>query len=125
MRPRPKSTGALQDRRGFSRVHFRRELVLVANDGTNYPGEFSDISLKGMLFWSERLPLKGAFVSGSLPLGSDTLTLGGVVIASDPERGAAIRFQEMDVESFSHLRRLVSLNMGDSDTIDDEFFSSL
>ncbi len=121
------STDPLQpsNRRHFSRVGFRHQLTLNNGDGLEYPGAFDDISLSGMLFWSDPLPVKGESLSGVLLLGDVELRIVGLVVHSDLERGAAILFQGMDVDSFSHLRRLVSLNMGDSETIDKEFFASL
>ncbi|MBF0154408.1 MAG: PilZ domain-containing protein [Magnetococcales bacterium] len=113
------------ERRHFSRVHFQHELVLTGVDGKVYPGAFNDISLKGMLFWSGELPVTGETVQGVLPLGDDEMRIRGRVLWSNMERGAAIHFEEMDVESFSHLRRLVGLNMGDANLVDQELFSSL
>ena len=113
------------NRRHFSRVNFNHQLTLKNSTGHVYLGAFNDVSLKGMLFWSEPLPQKNEQLSGSLPLGDMELHIQGVVVHTDPDRGSAISFQDMDVESFSHLRRLISLNMGDSETIDKEFFSTL
>ncbi len=118
-------SGFMQNRRHFSRVRFRHEITFQAKDGTRYPGAFDDISLKGMLFHSEPLPSKGTVVRGFFDIGEIRLELTGKVINVSRERGAAVRFQDLDVESFSHLRRLVALNMGDSELIDQEFFSSL
>ncbi|MEO5339933.1 MAG: PilZ domain-containing protein [Magnetococcus sp. MYC-9] len=114
-----------QERRTFSRVGFRHQLTLLNEAGDTYDGAFDDISLSGILFWSDPLPEQGEKLSGTLFLGEIEMQVIGVVVHSDLKRGAAIRFQGMDVDSFSHLRRLVSLNMGDSETIDKEFFASL
>ncbi|MBF0184216.1 MAG: PilZ domain-containing protein [Magnetococcales bacterium] len=118
------STSNPKDRRHFSRVEFRHQLTLTSDEG-EYPGAFDDISLRGMLFWSDPLPEKGEEVSGTLILGEIEIRLSGVIVQSNLNRGAAVLFQGLDVDSFSHLRRLVSLNMGDSETIDKEFFASL
>ncbi|NGZ07717.1 MAG: PilZ domain-containing protein [Magnetococcales bacterium] len=120
-----KSSGGPRDRRTNSRVDFQQELLLKDDKGNLFRGEFGDISLRGMRFLGLELPSKGVMVHGTLNLGSISIPFKGVVIHTQPERGAAIRFQEMDVESFSHLRRLVSLNLGDSDAIDDEFLAGL
>ncbi|MBF0340667.1 MAG: PilZ domain-containing protein [Magnetococcales bacterium] len=120
-----KSSGAPRDRRAHSRVDFQHELLLRDGDGRMFRGAFGDISLRGMLFLCDELPAKGAEVSGTLTLGNISLPFKGVVLQAQSDRGAAIRFQEMDVECFSHLRRLVSLNLGDSDAIDDEFLAAL
>lgn len=113
------------DRRRFSRVDFHHAIDLRNAQGTLYHGAFNDISLRGMLFWSDPLPAAGEELHGALPLGEEKMILAGTVVRSDPGSGAAIRFHDLDVESFSHLRRLVSLNMGDADRIDREFFSTL
>ncbi|MBF0427759.1 MAG: PilZ domain-containing protein [Magnetococcales bacterium] len=125
MRPKSKFTGSPPDRRAFSRVGYQHDITLKDDGGALYHGVFHDISLKGMLFIGDILPPNGAIVSGFLILGEIKLPIKGVVINSQLTRGAAISFQEMDVESFSHLRRLVALNMGDSDAIDEEFFAAL
>lgn len=114
-----------RNRRRFSRVDFHHELVLKNNKGVDFQGAFSDVSLKGMFFQGDALPAKGDTVFGVLQLGDVSMQVQGVVVHSEKDHGAAILFQDMDVESFSHLRRLVSLNLGDSETIDREFFSSL
>ncbi len=115
----------MDDRRHFSRVDFRHQLTLKSAGGKVYEGAFNDVSLRGMLFWCRELPENGEEVMGTLPLGDASLRIHGKVLWSSPERGAAVEFFDMDVESFSHLRRLVALNMGDSDKIDRELFSSL
>ncbi|MEO5345677.1 MAG: PilZ domain-containing protein [Magnetococcus sp. YQC-9] len=119
-----KSTKGPRDRRANSRVDFAYELVLRDEEGRFYHGSFGNISLRGLLFHShDALPPLGTILSGTLELGSISLPFKGAVIHAQPGRGVAIRFQDMDVECFSHLRRLVSLNLGDSDTIDDEFLA--
>ncbi|MBF0187957.1 MAG: PilZ domain-containing protein [Magnetococcales bacterium] len=114
-----------EERRHFSRVDFRHELTLKDNSGTLYEGAFNDISLRGMLFWCENLPMAELEVFGTMPLGDSELRIHGIVLWSDSKRGAAIEFKNMDIESFSHLRRLVALNMGDPEVIDRELFESL
>ncbi|MBF0109512.1 MAG: PilZ domain-containing protein [Magnetococcales bacterium] len=114
-----------QERRHFSRVHFHHEIILFNQDRHSFKGAFSDISLRGMLFQGNLLPRMGDRVQGDLSLGDIHLQIQGKVVHSSPGRGAAIQFQDIELESFSHLRRLVSLNLGDSETIDKEFFSAL
>ncbi|MBF0195303.1 MAG: PilZ domain-containing protein [Magnetococcales bacterium] len=113
------------NRRYFSRVDFSHNITLQTESNENISGAFSDISLKGMLFLAEKLPKKGEKVSGTLELGDVNLNIKGEVIASSRQRGAAILFQDLDFDSFAHLRQLLSLNLGDPDKIDKEFFTSL
>ncbi|MBF0147456.1 MAG: PilZ domain-containing protein [Magnetococcales bacterium] len=113
------------ERRHFSRVNFNHDILLTNQDRQNFKGAFSDISLRGMLFQGHLLPRMGDVVQGELNLGDIQMEIRGKVVHSSASRGAAIQFQDIDLESFSHLRRLVSLNLGDSETIDQEFFSAL
>ncbi|MBF0379967.1 MAG: PilZ domain-containing protein [Magnetococcales bacterium] len=113
------------NRRFFSRVDFSHDITLQTESGETIPGAFSDISLKGMLFLGDTLPQEGEKVTGTLELGDITINISGEVLASNKERGAAILFKDLDFDSFAHLRQLLSLNLGDSDKIDKEFFTSL
>lgn len=123
---RSRESQASSERRRFSRVTYFQNLILRNRvTGKVYEGGFNDISLFGMLFLSENLPVQDDEVEGEMKLGDVTLLLRGHVVRADPVKGAAIQFVNMDVESFSHLRRLVALNMGDSERIDQEFFRAL
>jgi hypothetical protein len=113
------------NRRYFSRVDFSHNITLLTESGDNISGAFSDISLKGMLFLGETLPKEGEKVTGTLELGDIQLNISGKVITASAQRGAAILFQDLDFDSFAHLRQLLALNLGDSDKIDEEFFTSL
>ncbi len=81
------------------------------------------------------LSLKGIFVKGltGVPLGepcdvelhlsgatSDLFVkMKGEVIRTD-NKGTALRFTEIDIESFFHLRNIVYYNSGDPDKVEDE-----
>ncbi|MEO5364796.1 MAG: PilZ domain-containing protein [Magnetococcus sp. WYHC-3] len=113
------------DRRRFQRVEFFHAIDLKSElSGKVYAGAFNDISLKGMLFHAEELPPRGDVLTGIMTLGESQMRLHGTVVFCS-ERGAALRFDEMDVESFSHLRALVAHNSGDAASIDQEFFDAL
>jgi hypothetical protein len=120
-----KESSDSQNRRHFSRVAFSHKVILQSDEGVVFSGQFSNISLKGMLFQSDSQPKKGDKLSGILDLGKVKLDITGKVVAVHPERGTAICFQKLEIETFSHLRQLVSLNLGCSETIDEEFFASL
>ena len=120
----PKSSS--HDRRNFSRVDFKHQLNLTSTDnGKIYLGGFIDISLKGMLYIGDVLPPEKHNVTGTLDLGGALVEIKGKVLRHIEGTGASILFTELDVESFSHLRRLVSLNAGDAELVDQEFFDSI
>ena len=114
-----------RERRSFSRVDFQHGITLESASGQVYEGAFNDISLRGMLFHCDGQPGKGEVLSGTLLIGDVAVRLQGRVVHVHPDGHVALQFQELDLESFSHLRRLVAMNMGDADLIDREFFSSL
>lgn len=111
-----------QDRRHFTRIHFQSAARLVLPGG-EHDAEVVDLSLKGALL----RPAAGLFVA----VGSN----GSLEIPLD-DAGAAIRMEvtvvhregnyiglacrEIDLDSISHLRRLVELNIGDAAVLERE-----
>lgn len=53
-----------------------------------------------------------------------TVEAKGKVLRSD-DRGIAVQFDEIDLDSFIHLRNIVALNEGDMDRIMQEFYQHL
>jgi hypothetical protein len=108
-------------RRNYSRVHFQGEAFFQA--GCNeWPCTVVDLSLRGALVDIDAPGLK---VDTACLL---VLDLGGNIsvrmagrIAHHEGRRAGIACDETDVDSFSHLRRLLTLNLGDVDLLEREF----
>nr|CRH08037.1 Type IV pilus assembly PilZ [Candidatus Magnetococcus massalia] len=122
MSPTPEA----ENRRRFSRVTTHHTVKLSRADGQTLMGQYHDISLNGMLFQGENLPAIGTQWVGELTLASDVvIVFHGEVVKHEPNDGAAIHFVEVDAESFTHLRRLVSLNLGDAEQIDQELSNHL
>jgi len=105
----------MNERRLYSRVAFLAEGRLFLPDG-EYPVQILDLSLKGALVH----PLQALFV----PIGSNctlklrlgdagaTIRMEATLVHRAGERyGLACR--EIDVDSVTHLRRLIALNLGD------------
>jgi len=111
------------ERRQFSRIFFQTEGRLYLQ-GHELPVEVADLSLKGALL----RPAGG----GSLPLKAH-----GLLKIQLGETGASIRMEvevvhregslygvacrEIDLDSITHLRRLVELNLGDEAMAEREF----
>ena len=102
------------ERRNFSRIHFSHPATLTSAAGTCQV-EVHDISLKGALVtaptgWDAHLGTSCVF---QLPLdGSVVVRMEGTLVHI--ENGAlGIRCDSIDLDSISHLRRLVELNLGD------------
>lgn len=103
------------NRRHFSRVRFHTEAKLSFPGGDSIPVELADLSLKGALVRSESnafIPI-GSNGELQISLGDDNL-IRMVVTVVHHERGChGLACREIDLDSITHLRRLVALNLGD------------
>ena len=113
-----------QNKRRGTRVLFNVKAELSYGDQV-ICGEVRNLSLKGMLVDIDtpvpaetelaiRIYLSGT--SSSL-----TLDMKGKIVRCD-ENGLAVRFKEIDVESFIHLRSVVGYNEGNEEKIMREFY---
>lgn len=112
-----------ENRRRFSRVEFDAQSVLYTDSGTT-PVTLVDISLKGALV---RLPAANAALAGQeLTLevqlaGHEQQIRMQCELAHAEGDQAGLKCLHIDLDSASHLRRLVELNLGDPDLLDREF----
>lgn len=111
-----------ENRRRFSRILFQSEAVLGAPEG-EIPVNVVDISLKGALV----RPAAGAYVDVgtrcslrvALSETEATIRMEATVVHRQGEHlGLACR--EIDLDSMTHLRRLVELNLADEQTLNRE-----
>lgn len=110
------------ERRRFSRLPFRAESALVV-DGSRFPTRLMDISIKGALVSQpEGWPQEGA----THPMLEIRLEDSNVKIHMQTEvvhfRGNELGLAclTIDVDSMTHLRRLVELNLGDPNLVERE-----
>lgn len=115
------------ERRTNTRVRFRAHAG-VDWHGQRVPGEVCNLSLKGMFIRTEVPMQVGDIVGVSLQLtGGNTqlnIDLPGKVVRAN-EEGVGILFEDLDIDSFAHLRMIVSLNDGDPDKILNEMKQSM
>ncbi|MBV1787427.1 PilZ domain-containing protein [Marinobacterium sp. D7] len=114
-------TTSQDERRRFSRIRFDAGCELHTDAGP-VEVQLVDISLRGALIESNRplaLDLKGK-AELHIYLASDILIRmpGAVTHLRDNQYG--FRAGDMDLESISHLRRLVELNLGDETLLERE-----
>ncbi|MBL8480318.1 MAG: PilZ domain-containing protein [Sterolibacteriaceae bacterium] len=110
------------ERRNFWRAAFHSPVRLTTERGT-FSAQLLDISLKGALLETHSAwqGSPGEECRLSLELAP------GTVIAMDAEvmhvegRQLGLRCRTIDVDSITHLRRLVELNSGDAALLDREF----
>ncbi|MGV8075401.1 MAG: PilZ domain-containing protein [Syntrophobacteraceae bacterium] len=114
----------MMQKRKFSRVEFKAEAI-VESKGHQIRGMVENLSLKGMLLITTERPSVNEEVDINIFLTATTseltVRLRGVVVRHQ-ENGIAVNFDSMDLDSFIHLRNIVSYNLGDDDAVMDEFF---
>lgn len=109
------------ERRTFSRISFDADTFLCQDD-RRWPVELIDISLNGVLVklpdgWDGD-PTKDTAVY--IHLGGDIAINMITRLTHQQEGRAGFQCDHIDLESISHLRRLVELNLGDTDLLERE-----
>lgn len=111
-----------ENRRQFTRINFQSPAHLFLADG-EHSVEVLDISLKGALIQ----PVQPMFVkvgsNGVLHVGLDNGETGirmGVTVVHHQGQSYGLASHEIDLDSVTHLRRLVELNLGDETLLERE-----
>ncbi len=113
-----------ENRRNFSRVKFNSKAYLNYNN-THEQVDLVDISLKGAL-----VSLQNPMEIGSdspctfeLHLSDSEIVMNiSAIIVYKRDDNLGLKFDNIDLESMIHLRRLVELNVGNPDQIQKELF---
>jgi hypothetical protein len=105
----------MENRRQFTRILFSINATLAIEDN-EYPVSIHDISLKGALVTKIQTqhPLKGKLGLLSFLLSDDEskVTM-NVAIVHEEDNEIGLQCNAIDIDSISHLRRLIELNLGD------------
>lgn len=107
-----------EEQRSFSRIPFDALVRVMAQRGA-YQGELLDLSLKGALV---RLSADHELTSGQavrleIPLNDDTRIDMQATVAHVEQGRVGFRCDHIDVESITHLARIVELNTGDPELL--------
>ena len=108
--------------RRFGRIPFATTLSLTHKDRT-YQGSLQDIALKGALLHFDRLPplQPNDICQLDIPLlNSDIVMHFSAEAIHFHQETIGFRFVEMGLETMSHLRRLLELNTGNAEKIEQE-----
>lgn len=116
-----------ENKRDFTRAAVRVEAEIVAGD-KSVRGVVGDISLKGLsLVCDDQLPEEGKCMVHILlgdPESPLCLEAKGKVVRN-LDGGIAVEFTGIDLDSYSHLKNLVSMNVADVEQAEGEFKSHL
>lgn len=112
------------DKRHFHRIFYNSEATL-SSQSRSFPCRVVDISLKGCLLrfntpWIE--PLENLFTL-QLQLSEDLSITMQVTVTHVIGNDAGFKCEHIDIDSISQLRRLVELNLGDSDLLERDLLS--
>lgn len=117
----------MANNRSFSRVDFTIDALLTQDDQV-IRGEVKNVSLQGVFVETGQTlnPEKPVNISIHLTGTSPeiAITATGNVVRADV-KGLGIHFTKVDVDSFVHLRNVVSYQCGDGDKVIGEFFKYL
>lgn len=115
------------EKRRYRRVAFQAMAGVQAGQ-TTFSGMVDNLSMKGMFILTKEIVQLGIPLEISLVL-SGTSSLLSIKLTGfalrQTDTGVAIEFQEMDVDSFIHLRNIVALNSGDADACYDEYYKAV
>ncbi|MDP2901875.1 MAG: PilZ domain-containing protein [Methylovulum sp.] len=107
------------DNRHFHRIFYKSDATLNSQDKT-WPCDIVDLSIKGCLLRFERPwqedPEK--MYTLMLPLSEDVHISMALAVSHVVGNTVGFKCEHIDLESISNLRRLVELNLGDSDLLE-------
>lgn len=123
--PAAAETEAMQEeQRRFTRIPFDAAAVLT-KDGHVWPCELIDLSLKGALVgqpedWNGHT---GEDYQLTLTLDDDVRIRMDVSVAHIENKHVGLYCKDIDLDSITHLRRLVELNLGDATSLERELMA--
>lgn len=103
------------ERRKFSRILFDAHVELAQGE-FHWRATLLDISLKGLLI-QQNLPsavIKADPILVKILLSDNTSIAMSVVVAHQHHNQTGLMCTSIDIDSVSHLRRLIELNLGDA-----------
>ena len=116
------NTATSQERRQFSRVPFEAS-VSISNPSGSWTGKLKDISLNGVLIslpqnWHSSENKQ--YLIEVHPAGNTFLIRMEVTAIHKDTQAIGFQCNHIDIDSISHLRRLIELNIGDEKLLNRE-----
>ena len=112
----------MENRRQFTRILFSIKAELEVEDKI-YPVSIHDISLNGALVTAinSETSLKGKLGTLKFLLSDkESEVLMNIAVVHEEENETGLQCNAIDIDSVTHLRRLVELNLGDSEQLNEE-----
>ena len=110
-----------EEKRQFHRIHFNTKATIELA-GQTLQADLIDISLKGVLIslppgWT---PTTGEVLTLNIPLSDSAQIHMTVITAHHKNNQVGFTCQNIDLDSITHIRRLVALNSGDEEMLERE-----
>ncbi len=112
----------MENRRQFTRILFSIKATLAVAD-KNYPVSIHDISLNGALVTAPKCQhsLKGKLGTLGFNLNeNESEVLMHIAVVHETTEEVGLQCNAIDIDSITHLRRLVELNLGDDSQLNKE-----
>ncbi len=113
--------------RKFSRVQFH-VAATIRTEGRQFQGEVENLSMTGMMLVTKERLAEGERVEITIVLtGADpeiSVSFGGSVTRIC-EDGVGLTFDKVDLDSYMHLKNIVSYNSDDAETVMEEIGHSI
>ena len=108
-------TDNTSEKRHFNRIFYNAD-VTISNDTASYPCKLLDLSLHGCLVnfdgpWTQS---SNDLYTLKLQLSDESDISMKLSVAHVVANSVGFKCEHIDIDSISHLRRLVELNLGDS-----------
>jgi len=120
----------MDEKRKMTRVEFHIKGTIRA-DGRKVSGEVSDLSLKGLFLQleepTEHFTLNdevSIMINLSDPSSDIHIQADGKIVRIE-EKGLGVHLEHMDLDSFTHLKNIISYNIGDHEKVMDEFVDTM
>lgn len=115
------------EKRRFRRVAFQA-MASVQCGQKSFSGMVDNLSMKGMFVLTKEIVQCDIPLEISIVLSGTSSVLSikakGVALRQE-DSGIAIKFLELDVDSFVHLRNVVAMNSDDADACCEEFYKAI
>ncbi len=109
------------ERRRFHRIDFDARVEIAEGDN-NWQAQLLDISLKGVLLTKlghYQLPVTSTLLLKVILSDQTSIAMSAQVVHQTVDQ-AHLSCVAIDIDSISHLRRLIELNLGDADAAERE-----
>lgn len=120
----------MDEKRQVTRIEFHIKGT-IKGKSKEISGEVSDLSLKGLFLQVDQSTDEFSLqeeVSIEIDLSDPSLDVyiqGDGKIVRIEEHGLGVHLEHIDIDSFTHLKNIISYNVGDHDKVMDEFIDTM